>query len=103
MTARAALLPAGDAVLLRVAARPGASATAVVGLQGDALKVSVAAPPEKGKANDELVRWLAKALGLKRAQVTLARGETSRDKVLRISGCSLDELATRLDALESKK
>lgn len=99
MTARAALLPAGDAVLLRVAARPGASKTAVVGLQGEALKVSVAAPPEKGKANDELVRWLAKALGLRRAQVTLARGETSRDKVLRVEGLAVDDLAARLDAL----
>lgn len=98
-SARLALQPSGEAVLLRVAARPGASQNAVVGLQGDALKVSVAAPPEKGKANDELVRWLSKALGLRRAQVTLARGETSRDKVLRVEGVTVDELAARLDAL----
>jgi uncharacterized protein (TIGR00251 family) len=101
VSARAALLPAGEAVLLRVAARPGASATKVQGLQGDALKVAIAAPPEKGKANDELVRWLAKALGLRRAQVTLARGEASRDKVLRLEGLALDELAARLDALSA--
>lgn len=84
---------------MRVAARPGASRSAVVGLAGEAVKVSIAAPPEKGKANDELVRFLAKALGLRRPQVALAKGEASRDKVVRVEGLGLDELARRLEAL----
>lgn len=86
-------------VLLKVAARPGASRSAVQGVVGDALKVAVQAPPEKGKANDELVRFLAKALGLRRPQVTLVKGETSRDKVVRVDGVSPDDLRARLRPL----
>lgn len=95
----AALRADGDAVVVRIAARPGASRSAVVGLAGDAVKVSIAAPPEKGKANDELVRLLAKALGLRRPQVTLVKGETARDKLVRVEGLSLEALASRLEAL----
>lgn len=86
-------------VLLKVAARPGASRTAVQGLAGDALKVAINAPPEKGKANDELVRFLARALGLRRAQVTLVRGEASRDKVVRVEGLTVEALRAALAAL----
>lgn len=90
---------ATGAVLLKVAARPGASRSAVQGLAGDALKVAIQAPPEKGKANDELVRFLAKVLGLRRPQVTLVKGETSRDKVVRIEGVTADELRAALERL----
>ena len=62
------LRTAGDAVLLRVAARPGASRSAIQGTHAGALKVAIQAPPEKGKANKQLVAFLAKALGLKRYQ-----------------------------------
>ncbi len=88
---------AEGAVLLKVAARPGASRSAVQGLAGDALKVAIQAPPEKGKANDELVRFLAKALGLRRPQVTLVKGDTSRDKVVRIEGLSAEALRAALE------
>lgn len=90
---------AEGAVLLKIAARPGASRSAVQGLAGDALKVAIQAPPEKGKANDELVRFLAKALGLRRPQVTLVKGDTSRDKVVRIEGLSVDALRAALERL----
>lgn len=90
---------ADGAVLLKVAARPGASRSAVQGLVGDALKVAIQAPPEKGKANDELVRFLAKALGLRRPQVTLVKGDTSRDKVVRVEGLDADALRAAIDAL----
>lgn len=87
------------AVLLKVAARPGASRSAVQGLVADALKVAVQAPPEKGKANDELVRWIARALGLRRPQVTLVKGDTSRDKVVRLEGVTAEAVWLKLKDL----
>jgi len=65
--------------------QPGASHTEVSGTHGDALKVRLAAPPVDGKANAELLRFLAEAFGVPRRNVTLVRGETSRAKVVRIA------------------
>lgn len=89
----------GGACLLKVAARPGASRSGVTGLHGDALKVGIAAQPEKGRANKELIAFLAKALGLRRAQVALHSGETSRDKTVRVEGMSEAELRARIGEL----
>lgn len=86
-------------VLLKVAARPGAQRSALQGLAGDALKVALQAPPEKGKANDELVRFLARALGLRRPQVSLVKGGASRDKVVRLEGLTEAGLRAALGAL----
>jgi len=73
--------------LLSVRVQPGASRTGAAGptgLEGAELKVRLASPPVDGRANDELVRWLAKELGVPRSAVTLVRGQTSRSKQLRI-------------------
>ena len=83
----------GDALLLTLHVQPGASRTEVAGLHGDALRIRLAAPPVDGKANAELVRFLAEAFGVPRRQVTLVRGDTSRLKVVRI-----DAPARRPDA-----
>lgn len=76
---------------LTVRVTPKASKTAVTGvvpLEGDAtaLGLRVAAPPVDGAANDEVVRFLAKALRVGRSAVTLVAGQTSRVKRLRITG-----------------
>lgn len=94
-----AIRESAGGLVIPIAARPGQPRSAVLGVHGEALKVSVAAPPEKGKANDELVRFLAKALGLSRAQVTLVAGQGSRDKAVRLEGISRDALETKLRAL----
>ena len=65
--------------------QPGASRTEVTGTHGDALKVRLAAPPVDGKANAELLRFLAEVFGVPRRNVTLLRGELSRAKVVRIA------------------
>jgi len=65
--------------------QPGAARTEVAGTHGDALKVRLAAPPVDGKANAELLRFLAEVFGVPRRNVTLVRGETSRAKVVRIA------------------
>ncbi|WP_200952679.1 MULTISPECIES: DUF167 domain-containing protein [unclassified Nocardioides] len=73
--------------LLRVRVQPGASRTGEAGPtgpEGAELKVRLASPPVDGRANEELVRWLAKELGVPRSAVTLLRGQASRSKQLRI-------------------
>lgn len=76
---------------LTIRATPKASKTAVTGmvmLEGDAtaLGLRVAAPPVDGAANDEVVRFVAKALRVGRGSVTLVAGQTARVKRLRIAG-----------------
>lgn len=76
---------------LTIRATPKASKTAVTGvvaLEGDAtaLALRIAAPPVDGAANDEVVRFVAKALRIGRGSVTLLAGQTGRVKRLRIIG-----------------
>jgi uncharacterized protein (TIGR00251 family) len=68
----------------------------VAGLQGGAVKVRLTAPPVDGEANDALVRFLAKQLGVARSAVTLVRGHASRRKILCIEGLTLEEVTKRL-------
>jgi len=70
--------------VLAVHAQPGAARTEVAGTHGDALKVRIAARAVDGRANDTLRRFLADAFGTPLRNVTLVRGESSRDKVVRI-------------------
>lgn len=77
---------------------PGARKTAVAGLHGDRLKVKVAAPPEKGRANEELLAFLARALQVPRQAVHLNSGAGSRAKVVAVHDLSPD-LKSRLAAL----
>ena len=77
------------ALVLTLHVQPGAAHTAVDGEHGEALKLRLAAAPVEGRANAELVRWLAGAFGVPRRNVVLLRGETSRAKVLRIVAPSL--------------
>jgi hypothetical protein len=65
--------------------RPGASRTEVTGTHGEALKIRLAAPPVDGKANAELLRFLAEVFAVPRRDVMLVRGDTSRAKVVRIT------------------
>ncbi len=72
------------ALVLTLHVQPGAKRTEAVGAHGDALKIRLAAPPVDGKANAELLRFLAAAFGVPRRAVTLLRGETTRQKTVRI-------------------
>ena len=84
------------ACTLVVKATPNAPRNAVAGWLGDALKVKVRAPALEGRANKELCAFLADELGLRRRDVIVARGSTSRQKVLRIEGLTLAEVRSRL-------
>ena len=73
---------------------PNAPRNEIVGWLGAALKVKVHAPALEGRANDELLDFLAEKLGLHRRALTLLRGDKSRQKVVQITG--LDSAALRL-------
>jgi len=79
----------GDDVVLMLHVQPGAKRTEVAGIHGEGaaarLKVRLAAPPVDGKANAELLRFLASAFGLPRREVQLLRGESSRQKTVRLT------------------
>lgn len=69
--------------------QPGAKKTEVAGEHGDALKIRLAAPPVDGKANQALLSYLAERFDVPQRQVVLKQGETSRRKVVEISGSSV--------------
>ena len=79
---------ADDFCLLRVRAVPNAKKTQFAGTLGDAVKIKVQAVPEGGRANAELAAFLAGTLSLPKRAVSVVSGETSRDKILRVEGCS---------------
>jgi len=86
----------GISCRLKVKAVPGASRSEIVGRLGEALKVRVAAPPEGGKANREILELLAERLGLPAARVTLVSGAASPAKVFELRGITAEEAWARL-------
>ena len=72
------------AVVLTLHIQPGAGRSEFAGMYGDALKLRLAAPPIEGKANAELIRFLADLFGVPTRNIVLLRGETSRAKTVRV-------------------
>ena len=87
-----AVTPHAEGALVAVRAQPGARRNAVLGEQAGALKVAVTAPPEGGRANAALAEVLRDWLGVKRSQVELAGGATSRNKTFLVRGVTADQL-----------
>ncbi len=85
----------GSRVALHV--QPGARRSAVVGMHGDAVKIALQAPPVDGKANRALCRMIAKCCGIPAGAVTILSGESSRNKVLKVSGIAPDQLKIFLE------
>jgi len=77
---------------------PGAKRTELAGWLGDALKVRVAVPAERGRANRAVVTLIARTLGIREGAIRIESGQTSRRKVLLIEGFSEAELRARLTA-----
>jgi uncharacterized protein len=73
-------------VILKVYLRPKASKNEIAGPFKDGIKVKVSAPPVEGKANEALLRFLAKTWKIPLSQIEIIRGHHSREKTLRISG-----------------
>lgn len=83
-------------VYLDLYIRPSASRSKIVGEHDGRLKVQVAAPPVDGKANEVLVKFLAKHLGVARTSIQIVSGETNKRKRLLIEGALLEAVAASL-------
>ena len=86
-------------VSFAIRVQPRASRNAVAGEMGDTLKIALTAPPVEGKANEACIEFLAKLLGVARSSVTIAAGETGRNKVIRIAGVTAAHVRERLGLL----
>jgi uncharacterized protein (TIGR00251 family) len=78
--------------------QPRARKNAITGELGDALKIALTAPPVDGKANAACIEFFANLLKVPRSSITIASGQSSRNKVIRVAGLSADELRTRLSS-----
>lgn len=94
-----AISPHPQGAVLAIKASPGSRKAGIRGFQAGALGVAVTQIAEKGKANQALVEYIVKALGLRRSQVELLSGETSRVKQLLVKGVTAEELLARIEAV----
>jgi uncharacterized protein (TIGR00251 family) len=86
----------GEEMVLRVKVLPNAGRSQLAGLRGEELLVRLQAQPRKGEANRELLRLLAKSLGVPRGSVRIASGETSGHKLLRLPAAARGRLESFL-------
>lgn len=86
----------GGAVRIPVRAQPRASRSELAGEYDGAIKIRLAAPPVEGEANAELVRFLAKVLGVPRSAVRVVSGETGRNKWVEVEGVEPDAVIRAL-------
>ena len=82
-----------DGATIHIHAQPGAKRSEVVGLHGDCIKLRLASPPVDGKANACLIEFLAQCLGVKKSQVSITRGLSSRRKTVCVAAAGLDPAA----------
>ncbi len=85
-----------DGVTFAVKVHPRAKKSAITGELGDALKLSLTTPPVDGRANEACIEFFAKLLKVPRSSVTIASGQSSRNKVIRVAGISAAELRNRI-------
>jgi uncharacterized protein len=86
--------PQGATFAIKV--HPRARKNAISGELGDALKLSLTSPPVDGRANDACIEFISKLLKVARSSVTIAAGQTSRRKVIRVTGLDAEEVRKRL-------
>ena len=86
----------GAGARFAVKVHPRARQNAITGETGDALKVALTAPPVEGKANQACIEFFAKLLKVPRSSVSIASGQSSRNKVIEIAGVAAEEVRRRL-------
>lgn len=86
-------------VSFAVKVHPRARKNQITGVVGEALKLALTAPPVEGKANEAAVDFFADFFDIPRSSVTIASGETSRSKVIRVTGINADAVRRRLEEI----
>lgn len=82
--------------------QPNAGRNQVVDFNNNVWKVKIAAPPDKGKANKEIIEFISDILGLRKDSITILKGETSHNKLIAITGINQEEVTAKLEALCKK-
>lgn len=104
MTGAPWLTHSTDAITLAVRVQPRAARDEVAGLHGDRLKLRITAAPVDGAANAHLLRFLAALCGVPASRATLLRGQSGRDKLVRIDGVrALPAVLARLTGVEQPR
>ena len=93
-----AVVQSTDGVLIRVHVQPKARREQIIGMHGGRIKLAVTEPPDQGKANEAVVRLIAATLNLAASRVELLRGDTSRQKDLRVRNIEANEAIRLLAA-----
>lgn len=91
-----------EGVTFKVKVIPRAKRDEIVGVENDAYKIRLKAPPVEGRANEALCKFLARALDVARGQVEILRGETARQKVVRVRGVGVDVVRRRLGTIKKE-
>ncbi|MBK8172563.1 MAG: DUF167 domain-containing protein [Sandaracinaceae bacterium] len=87
-------------VTLQIKVQPRAKRTAFQGMREGVYRIALAAPPVDGEANAELVAFLAGLLGVTKKSVTVVRGASSKQKLVRVDGVSIEDVARALEIAE---
>ena len=96
-----AVVQTASGVVIRVHVQPKSRREQILGMHGDRIKLTVTEPPDKGKANEAVVRLIAKELSLAMSRVELLRGSTSRQKDLLVPELSAEDVRRLLaDAIQ---
>jgi uncharacterized protein len=83
-------------VSFAVKVHPRAKKNAITGEIGDALKISLTAPPIEGRANEACIAFLADLLNVPRSSITITSGQSGRNKMIHVAGVSTEWIRTRL-------
>jgi len=93
-----AIQESDDGISFAVRVHPRAKKNAITGEVGDALKISLTAPPVEGRANEACIAFLAELLNIPRSSVTITSGQSSRNKMIRVIGVSAEWVRTQLES-----
>jgi uncharacterized protein len=83
-------------ITFAVRVQPRAKRNQVVGELGDALKIAVSAPPVEGRANEACIALFAELLKVPRSSITIASGQNSRRKIVRVAGITAEHFRARI-------
>jgi uncharacterized protein (TIGR00251 family) len=86
----------GPSATVSIRVVPRSTKEGVAGFEGGVVKIRLNAPPVEGKANEALVRFLSKAVGVPRSRITLVTGERGRSKIVRVAGVTREALMAAL-------
>ncbi|MDT3700301.1 MAG: DUF167 domain-containing protein [Thermincola sp.] len=88
-----------DGVVLKIKVQPRASKSRIAGVLGDALKVTLTAPPVDGAANAACIEFFSRLIGIPKNRIEIVSGQTGRTKLIKIFGINSADLREKIDNL----